>query len=344
MFRIVNEQTREPAEDIVARVLREGRAVDLANHAALVTRDGREIPIEDSAAPIRDAGGTVSGVVLVFHDVTEKRRAQETIARERANLQAVFDVVNIGLLLINNDGTVRRVNNVVSSWFGKELSAPRNGQLGNVVGCVHAIADPAGCGRTPYCASCPIRNTFQSALRTGEPIHAVETEATVVMDGKPVRLWLEVSADPLVLDGEQRVLLALRNITARKQAEEALRRLNAELEQRVAARTAELSQAVETLERQAGQLRTLAAELTLAEQRERRRLAEVLHDELQQLLVATRLRAHMLGRSQRPGGPDGAPTRSSRSWRRPSPRPARSRASSARPPCRRAACCPPWSG
>jgi PAS domain S-box-containing protein len=77
VFRIINEKTREQAGDVVAEVLRENRVVGLANHTALVARSGREIPIEDSAAPIRDAGGMVSGVVLVFHDVTEKRRARE---------------------------------------------------------------------------------------------------------------------------------------------------------------------------------------------------------------------------------------------------------------------------
>jgi len=91
VFRIINQQTRAPGEDIVARVLREGQAVALANHTALLARDGREIPIEDSAAPIRDAGGTISGVVLVFHDVTQKRRAQEALreSRERLDLALV---------------------------------------------------------------------------------------------------------------------------------------------------------------------------------------------------------------------------------------------------------------
>jgi len=86
VFRIINEQTRAPGEDIVARVLGEGRIVALANHTALLARDGREVPIEDSAAPIRDSSGTVSGVVLVFHDVTQKRRAQEALRESRERL------------------------------------------------------------------------------------------------------------------------------------------------------------------------------------------------------------------------------------------------------------------
>jgi signal transduction histidine kinase/CheY-like chemotaxis protein len=78
---------------------------------------------------------------------------------------------------------------------------------------------------------------------------------------------------------------------ARRRAEDALRRLNHELDGRVQERTAELS-------RQAAKLRTLATELTLTEQRERRRLAEILHDEHQQLLVAAKLRLSLLQRGQ----------------------------------------------
>ena len=70
VFAIVNEETRQPAENPVARVLREGVVVGLANHTALVARDGTERPIEDSAAPIKAGDGTVVGVILVFRDVT----------------------------------------------------------------------------------------------------------------------------------------------------------------------------------------------------------------------------------------------------------------------------------
>jgi PAS domain S-box-containing protein len=76
VFHIVNEQTRQPVESPVTRVIREAVVVGLANHTALIARDGTAIPIDDSGAPIRNAEGEIIGVVLVFRDVTERRRLE----------------------------------------------------------------------------------------------------------------------------------------------------------------------------------------------------------------------------------------------------------------------------
>ncbi|CAN5840549.1 hypothetical protein BH23PLA1_BH23PLA1_07950 [soil metagenome] len=85
VFRIINEYTRRPTEDPVGRVLREGVIVGLANHTLLIARNGTETPIDDSAAPIREEQGRVVGVVLVFRDITERKR-QETIIEEQRRL------------------------------------------------------------------------------------------------------------------------------------------------------------------------------------------------------------------------------------------------------------------
>lgn len=81
VFKIVNEETRRPVENPATRALREGVMVGLANHTLLIAQDGTERPIDDSAAPIRDAQGEVAGVVLVFRDVTEGRR-QERLCQD----------------------------------------------------------------------------------------------------------------------------------------------------------------------------------------------------------------------------------------------------------------------
>jgi PAS domain S-box-containing protein len=91
VFHIVNEETRREVESPVQRVLREGVVVGLANHTALIAKDGTDRPIADSGAPVRDLQGRIIGVVLVFRDQTEERRAEETLERSREGLSRLAD-------------------------------------------------------------------------------------------------------------------------------------------------------------------------------------------------------------------------------------------------------------
>jgi PAS domain S-box-containing protein len=93
VFRIINQETREAVPSPVVKVMREGTIVGLANHTLLLTRDGREIPIDDSAAPIRHPDGHLIGVVLVFRDIseryrTEQEREQMLLREQTARLEA----------------------------------------------------------------------------------------------------------------------------------------------------------------------------------------------------------------------------------------------------------------
>ena len=116
VFAIVSEETRQPAPNPVARVLREGVVVGLANHTALVARDGAERPIEDSAAPIKAGDGTVLGVILVFRDVTAKRReeqARDERRREetaRLHFRTLFESAPGLFLVLKPDLTIAAVS------------------------------------------------------------------------------------------------------------------------------------------------------------------------------------------------------------------------------------------
>ncbi len=86
ILEIVHEESRQPAANPATRALREGIVVSLAHHTVLIGKDGKERPIDDIAAPIRDARGTVAGVVLVFRDVTEEREATNQLRRLASEL------------------------------------------------------------------------------------------------------------------------------------------------------------------------------------------------------------------------------------------------------------------
>jgi PAS domain S-box-containing protein len=110
VFVIQNALTGTPAENPVARVLREGKIVGLANHTHLIARDGRRIPIDDSAAPIR-RNGAICGVVLVFRDITAREEAEQAMQRsiERFRLMADHAPVLIWIADANKSLT----------WFNK---------------------------------------------------------------------------------------------------------------------------------------------------------------------------------------------------------------------------------
>ena len=94
VFRIVNEHTRAVVEDPVSKVIQSGMIVGLANHTVLLRKDNSELPIDDSGAPIWDDAGHLFGVVLVFRDVSERRRAEEAMReseqRVRRKLESVL--------------------------------------------------------------------------------------------------------------------------------------------------------------------------------------------------------------------------------------------------------------
>jgi PAS domain S-box-containing protein len=86
-FNIINEHTRKEVESPITKVLREGMIVGLANHTILIKKDGTEVPIDDSGAPIRDKEGNTLGVVLAFRDITERKRAEGLLKKAHDELE-----------------------------------------------------------------------------------------------------------------------------------------------------------------------------------------------------------------------------------------------------------------
>ncbi len=114
VFQIVNEQTRATVENPITRVLREGMIAGLANHTLLVTKDGREISIDDSGAPIRDPQGELIGVVLVFRDITERRQAENALRESEEHFRTLANTAPIIVWTAAPDGAITFAND---QWF-----------------------------------------------------------------------------------------------------------------------------------------------------------------------------------------------------------------------------------
>jgi PAS domain S-box-containing protein len=196
IVRIINEKTREPVENPVHRVFREGRIVEMANHTALVSFDGREIPIEDSAAPIRNRDGSIGGAVLVFRDVTEARRSMEA----RLYLAAIVDSSDDAIIGHTLDGKIASWNSGAERLYGYSAADIVGQPLSVLVPDDHPDEAPA----------------ILAKIRRGEYIEHFET-VRIRKDGSRVDVSLTISP---VRDRDGEIIGAskiARDITSRKE-------------------------------------------------------------------------------------------------------------------------------
>ena len=125
VFKIVNEKGHRPIENPAARALREGVVVGLANHSLLFARDGTERPIEDSAAPIRNEAGDIAGVVLVFRDITERRRHERAVKEALDYDEEIVATLREPFLVLEKGLRVRTANAAFYRAF--RVSGERDG-------------------------------------------------------------------------------------------------------------------------------------------------------------------------------------------------------------------------
>ena len=218
VFRIVNETTRETVESPVAKVLRMGTIVGLANHTILLARDGAEVPIDDSGAPIRGETGNIQGTVLVFRDIAERKAAERELERTAAQtreardwLERVLASIGDAVIATDGEGRVLFLNAVAETLTGWPAAEANGKPLEQVFRISNANTGEA------------IENVVTKALREGK---VLELESHTVLTARDGRLIpIDDSAAP-IRDGSGRVtgvVLVFRDVTKSEQAEQELR-------------------------------------------------------------------------------------------------------------------------
>jgi PAS domain S-box-containing protein len=231
-------------------------------------RDGAAKNVEVHAFPIFDEAGRVIQIIEYCVDITARKQAEEELTRAKQEWERTFDAVPDLISILDVHHRILRANRAMAERMGL---TPEQCVGLTCYECVHKRNAP------------PMFCPHSQSLADGR-------EHTVEVSEERCGGHFLVTCTPLFDPYGERIasVHVARDITARKRAEEALCELNATLETKVAQRTAEL-------EHRARQLQKLTLELSQAEDRERRHLAEILHDDLQQTLAAAKFHLNLLG-------------------------------------------------
>ena len=226
---------------------------------------------DESGKPLRMTGVNI--------DITERKRAEEQLARSERQHRLLFETTPQGVVYQDIDGKIISMNPAAERILGK-TPAEFLGRT-SVDEEYHTLREDG----SPFPG---LEHPAMVSLRTGQEMRDVVMG--VYNPREKAYRWINIASVPLFRPGEDKpyqVYTHFADITERKRAEEALRELNATLESKVAQRTAEL-------QHRARQLQKLTLELSEAEERERKRLAEILHDDLQQVLAAAKFHLSVL--------------------------------------------------
>jgi PAS domain S-box-containing protein len=218
VFKIVNEQTREAVENPALRALEHGSIVGLANHSVLIAKDGKEYPIDDSAAPIHVTETGTTGAVLVFRDITQRRAAEHELWESRERLRITLSSIGDAVVVTDAASGVTYVNPVAENLLGYSLAQAKSRPLGQVFNIVNEYTRRAA------------ENPVERVLREGHIIGLANHTVLIRPDGTEVPI--DDSAAPIHDDTGAigGVVLVFRNVTERRHAEKAKATLAAIIE------------------------------------------------------------------------------------------------------------------
>jgi len=218
VFEIVNATTRESIANPVDKVLSTGETVYLSNHTTLISKDGSEYQIADSAAPIRSDKNKILGMVLVFNDVTEQYKlreqtnlVQQALREKEKEQREIIDSMVDAVISINEDGSVLSFNKAAEKLFGYDFLEIKEKNISVL------ISDEFSKEHNSYVRQY-IKTDEAKVIGLGRDVMGMNKDKNIF----PIKIF--IAELPIGLDGKRRFIASIVDLTHLKRQEEQLRR------------------------------------------------------------------------------------------------------------------------
>ena len=183
-----------------------------------IYRGGEPVFLSATCSPIVHPDGSVYGCSVILRDVTRMRRLERKVQRDHDYMRSVFTAAKVGLCVLDEKAAVADMNEAAIEIMERPYQAIAGMQFGDAFRCENSFEH--GCGHGTLCPRCPVRRNLEAAIKNES--YASEFTVTMHRLGLEDPVWLQIFLSQTPGDGERQIILAMIDISARKQREQAL--------------------------------------------------------------------------------------------------------------------------
>jgi PAS domain S-box-containing protein len=217
---LVNNMTLQPISNPINETVTLREKMGLRNHTATLTRTGLKRVLSASYSPILDSLDEITGVVIVFRDITRIKALEDEITNERNNFMLAFEALPVGILIVDAERKIRQTNKVLKEMLHLDREDLFGKRFGDGLFCKNSAEK--GCGFGDGCSLCGIWASIRMVMITNAPCKGVILQHSFRIDGEIFSPWFKINFVPIVINGDKHVILVLDDITEMINREKAL--------------------------------------------------------------------------------------------------------------------------
>jgi PAS domain S-box-containing protein len=224
VFSLINAVTSETRLNPVKETLITNSSVGLKSNTALISKNGDQNYVSANYSPIKDTASNITGVVIVFRDISRIKKTEERIKNEHDNLLLYFENNPMSILIIDEDFVIQQVNSTFLKEFDKSIYKVINFKFGDSINCINSF--PAGCGNGEECKHCAVRHAIKDTFEKFKPFVGETVPQTLLIESKPVLHHHKISYVPIIIEGEKHLMIIIDDKTEKIKAEDIINRAN----------------------------------------------------------------------------------------------------------------------